>query len=67
MPGMAVQQVRNTSTTQWQEGHCLQWRPNEDRAVCSICEEKSDDGLYRCSGKFCMQANSTSVFLTDLV
>lgn len=50
MPGMAVQQVRNTSTTQWQEGHCLQWRPNEDRAVCSICEEKADDGLYRCSG-----------------
>ncbi|KAL7776751.1 hypothetical protein CFE70_007170 [Pyrenophora teres f. teres 0-1] len=49
MPGMATQQVRNTATTQWQEGHCLQWRPNEDKAVCSVCEEKSDDGLYRCT------------------
>jgi hypothetical protein len=51
MPGMAMQPVRNTSTTQWQEGHCLQWRPQEDRASCSICDEKSDDGLYRCTGK----------------
>ncbi|KAF1849936.1 dDENN domain-containing protein [Cucurbitaria berberidis CBS 394.84] len=50
MPGMAVQQVRNTATTQWQEGHCMQWRPQEDKALCSICEEKSDDGLYRCTG-----------------
>ncbi|KAI4960542.1 hypothetical protein J4E86_002164 [Alternaria arbusti] len=49
MPGMATHQVRNTATTQWQEGHCLQWRPNEDKAMCSICEEKSDDGLYRCT------------------
>ena len=52
MPGMAVQQVRNTATTQWQEGHCLQWRPHEEKAVCSVCEEKSDDGLYRCTGEF---------------
>ncbi|KAJ8105836.1 hypothetical protein OPT61_g9940 [Boeremia exigua] len=50
MPGMAMQPVRNTATVQWQEGHCLQWRPHEDKATCSICEEKSDEGLYRCSG-----------------
>lgn len=50
MPGMAMQPVRNTSTTQWQEGHCMQWRPQEEKAVCSVCEEKSDDGLYRCTG-----------------
>src|SRR5689334_12526616 len=52
MPGMAMQPVRNTGTVQSQEGHCLQWRPHEDKATCSICEEKSDEGLYRCSGKF---------------
>lgn len=52
MPGMAMQPVRNTATVQWQEGHCLQWRPHEDKATCSICEEKSDEGLYRCSGRF---------------
>lgn len=50
MPGMAMQPVRNTATIQWKEGHCLQWRPREDRASCSICEEKSDEGLYRCTG-----------------
>lgn len=52
MPGMSMQPVRNTATVEWQEGHCLQWRPNEDKATCSICDEKSDEGLYRCSGKF---------------
>lgn len=52
MPGMAMQPVRNTSTTQWQEGHCLQWRQHEEKASCSVCEEKSDEGIYRCSGEF---------------
>ncbi|KAF2872680.1 dDENN domain-containing protein [Massariosphaeria phaeospora] len=50
MPGMAMQQVRNTDTTHWQEGHCMQWRPHEERAACSVCEEKSDEGIYKCSG-----------------
>lgn len=50
MPGLAMQPVRNTETTRWQEGHCLQWRPTEQKAVCSVCDEKSDEGLYRCSG-----------------
>ncbi|KAF9693458.1 hypothetical protein EKO04_008504 [Ascochyta lentis] len=50
MPGMAMQPVRSNASVQWQEGHCLQWRPHEDKAACSICEEKSDEGLYRCSG-----------------
>lgn len=51
MPGMAMQPVRNTETVRWQEGHCLQWRPYEEKASCSVCEEKSDEGLYRCNGK----------------
>lgn len=50
MPGLAMQPVRNTDTTRWQEGHCMQWRPNELKAVCSVCDERSDEGLYRCSG-----------------
>jgi hypothetical protein len=60
MPGMAMQPVRNTATTQWQEGHCLQYRPHEEKAVCSICDEKSDDGLYRCTGK--SEVSSISLF-----
>jgi hypothetical protein len=61
MPGMAMQPVRNTSTTQWQEGHCMQWRPHEEKTACSICDEKSDEGLYRCTGKFPSHSSRTSL------
>ncbi|KAF1810211.1 DENN-domain-containing protein [Eremomyces bilateralis CBS 781.70] len=50
MPGVLVQPVRNTETTQWVEGHCLQWRPYDDRTTCTICAERSDEGIYVCSG-----------------
>jgi hypothetical protein len=50
MPGMSMQPVRNTATTHWQEGHCMVWRSNESRATCSVCDEKSDEGMYRCTG-----------------
>ncbi|KAF2002656.1 DENN-domain-containing protein [Amniculicola lignicola CBS 123094] len=50
MPGIPSQPVRNTQTTQWQEGHCMQWRPYDEKASCSICEEKADEGMYRCTG-----------------
>ena len=50
MPNMLMQPVRNNETTQWMEGHCLQWHAQEDRSTCSICEEKGDGGIYRCRG-----------------
>ena len=50
MPGMLMQPVRNTDSQSWVEGHCLQWRPTDGRGTCSICDEKVDDGVYRCSG-----------------
>ena len=50
MPNMLVQPVRNNETTQWMEGHCLQWRAQDDRSTCSICEEKADSGIYKCRG-----------------
>lgn len=50
MPNAFSAPVRNTDTTQWCEGHCMQWRPNEERATCSICDEKAEDGIYRCTG-----------------
>lgn len=50
MPNMLMQPVRNNETTQWMEGHCLQWRPRDDRSTCSICDEKADGGIYKCSG-----------------
>lgn len=50
MPQVLMQPVRNTATTSWIEGHCLHWHAHDDRSTCSVCEEKADDGMYRCSG-----------------
>ncbi|MCJ1380514.1 hypothetical protein MMC17_003622 [Xylographa soralifera] len=50
MPGVLMQPVRNTDTVNWVEGHCLQWRQREDAAMCNICDERAEDGIYRCSG-----------------
>ena len=50
MPNILMQPVRNTETTSWVEGHCLNWRHNDDRSLCSVCVDKAEDGIYRCSG-----------------
>ena len=50
MPGVLMQPVRNTETTSWVEGHELRWHAHDDRAVCAICDEKGEDGIYRCAG-----------------
>ena len=50
MPQVLIQPVRNTESTRWIEGHCLQWRADDDRSMCSVCEEKADEGMYQCSG-----------------
>lgn len=50
MPNVLMQPVRNTDTTAWCEGHCLQWRFKDDRSICTICDEKAEDGIYKCNG-----------------
>ncbi|KAI4146439.1 MAG: hypothetical protein L6R39_003458 [Caloplaca ligustica] len=50
MPNVLMQPVWNTDTTMWVEGHCLNWRATDDRSVCSICVDKAEDGIYKCSG-----------------
>ena len=50
MPNVLMQPVRNNETTSWIEGHCLQWRFHDDKAICSVCDEKSEDGIYKCTG-----------------
>jgi hypothetical protein len=49
MPNVLMQPVRNTDTTQWIEGHCMNYNPNDYDTTCSICEEKPDDGIFICS------------------
>jgi hypothetical protein len=50
MPSFAMNQVKNTEDTIWIEGHGLQWRPNDMDSICAVCEEYSDEGIYKCSG-----------------
>ncbi|KAF3237313.1 hypothetical protein EYR41_012090 [Orbilia oligospora] len=50
IPQMLVQPVRDTATTKWVEGHCLHWQSVDFDSSCSVCEEKSDEGLYHCTG-----------------
>lgn len=52
MPNILMQPVFNTETTMWSEGHHLHWHAIEEKTTCSVCEERADDGIYRCSGTF---------------
>jgi len=61
MPNVLMQPVFNTETTMWNEGHHLHWQVTEEKVTCSVCEERVDDGVYKCSGKFTLTyANSLS-------
>ncbi|KAI9829213.1 MAG: hypothetical protein M1826_005808 [Phylliscum demangeonii] len=50
MPNAYVQPVRVSANTAWVEGHCLQWQSADDKSLCSVCDEKAEEGIYRCSG-----------------
>ncbi|CAM1503863.1 Fc.00g014540.m01.CDS01 [Cosmosporella sp. VM-42] len=51
MPSMQIQPVRNTETTVWVEGHCMNWAPRDNSSTCTICNDHSEgDGIYKCSG-----------------
>lgn len=50
VPQAMAQPVRNTENTCWVEGHCLQIQPLDERTICSICDEKADERMYKCSG-----------------
>lgn len=50
MPNVLMQPVRNTETTNWIEGHCFHWRGQDDKSICTICDEKAEEGIFRCNG-----------------
>ena len=50
MPQVLYQPVRNSDNVCWVEGHCLHWKPRENHSTCSVCDEKTEDGMYRCTG-----------------
>ncbi|KAL2376785.1 hypothetical protein RJZ90_007242 [Blastomyces dermatitidis] len=49
MPNSSQQPLRNPAGTTMVEGHCLQLQPWDDRTPCSICDEKAEEGMYKCS------------------
>ncbi|KAL2833302.1 dDENN domain protein [Aspergillus cavernicola] len=49
VPQPVIQPIHNTEGTSWIEGHCLQLQPWDDKAVCSICDERADENMYRCA------------------
>ncbi len=51
MPHMMMQPVIDDERTKWVEGHCLQRRSKDIRAICTICDDKFLEESFRCSGK----------------
>ncbi|KAI9376543.1 AEX-3 domain-containing protein [Aspergillus egyptiacus] len=49
VPQPMVQPIHNAEGTSWIEGHCLQLQPWDDKVVCSICDERADENMYKCA------------------
>ena len=64
MPNVDLNPVRNTAESYWIEGHCLAWCPNDVDSTCVICEERSEEGIHRCTGEFVPRSSSSSRMLT---
>lgn len=50
VPQAVAQPVFNTDSTCWVEGHCMQLLPRDDKIICTICDEKADERMYKCTG-----------------
>ncbi|KMU72308.1 hypothetical protein CISG_02957 [Coccidioides immitis RMSCC 3703] len=50
MPQAFQQPMKNPVGSTLIEGHCLQLQQIDDKSICSICDEKAEDAMYRCSG-----------------
>ncbi|KAJ5745474.1 hypothetical protein N7520_010656 [Penicillium odoratum] len=49
VPQATIQQVGNSEGTCWIEGHLFQIQPFDEKMVCAICDERADEGMYKCS------------------
>ena len=50
MPNTYYPPSRNAAGTTLMEGHCLQLQPLDDKSICSVCDERADEAMYKCSG-----------------
>lgn len=49
VPQATAQAVYNTESSCYAEGHCLQLQPWDEKATCSLCDERAEEGMYRCT------------------
>ncbi|KAJ5714943.1 uncharacterized protein N7483_012124 [Penicillium malachiteum] len=49
VPQATMQPVGNSEGTCWVEGHLFQIQPFDEKMVCTICDERADEGMYKCS------------------
>lgn len=50
VPTASAQPIVNSEGSCLIEGHCLQVQPFDERAVCAICDERAEEGMYKCTG-----------------
>ena len=49
VPQPPVQPIHNSEGTCWVEGHCLQVQPWDEKAICALCDDRAEEGMYKCS------------------
>ena len=49
VPQATMQPVDNTAGTCWVEGHYFQTQPWDEKLVCGICDDRAEEGMYKCS------------------
>lgn len=49
IPTATVQPIHNSEGSCLVEGHCLQVQPFDEKAVCAMCDERAEDGMYKCN------------------
>ncbi|KAJ5403746.1 hypothetical protein N7509_003617 [Penicillium cosmopolitanum] len=49
VPQASAQYVSTTEGTCWVEGHYFQTQPWDDKLTCAICDDRAEEGMYKCS------------------
>lgn len=49
VPQTSAQPIHNSEGTCWVEGHCLKVQPWDEKAICAICDDRAEEGMYKCT------------------
>lgn len=56
MPQTMMQPVKDDEMTRWIEGHCFTRRKKDLKVMCTICGEKCEEDIFRCTGELNVRA-----------